>query len=349
MNNNHFNLQQDVVHAHLFHGSCDNVCSEPSVSCNPRIRKYCPPLFEFPASSTGWSQAHLLFSWNETDVFGGRPLYICYDPQFCVTSSSDIHFTKLSDPFRNLSCQAKSFSRFLCILSGCWKDVAKFMHARCSSIRDQTLHGCSGRNQFQCGHKCLSKDRLVDYLPDCHDDIDELYNDSCALNQNYRQTCIVSINRDTNVTQCKPLVGTKTMQKWESCEKRRKLPNFPTLCNGYVDHTEEIDGQIETDETNCEQWQCDNQYTRCDGLWNCRNGADESRCSHAVCKGKEGYPCILANTSVLICLPVSSANDGKIDCLGATDERHLCRKSNFGEYRYQCFTNHTDDNQIANE
>jgi hypothetical protein len=127
-----------------------------------------------------------------------------------------------------------------------------------------------------------------------------------------------------------------------------KLPHFPTLCDGYVEYSEKIKGQVETDETNCEEWQCDNLYTRCDGMWNCPNGADESRCFHQVCKENYGYPCILPNTTELVCLPVSSANNGIIDCLGATDERHLCKKS-IGKNMYRCQTNFTNNKQITNE
>ncbi|CAF4510674.1 unnamed protein product, partial [Rotaria magnacalcarata] len=47
----------------------------------------------------------------------------------------------------------------------------------------------------------------------------------------------------------------------------------------------------ETDETNCNQWPCDNQYTHCDGIWNCWNGADDARCGSTVCP-EDTHPCI---------------------------------------------------------
>ncbi len=36
-----------------------------------------------------------------------------------------------------------------------------------------------------------------------------------------------------------------------------------------------IDDRYQTDETDCEQWPCNNIYTRCNDFWNCPNSADE--------------------------------------------------------------------------
>ena len=55
---------------------------------------------------------------------------------------------------------------------------------------------------------------------------------------------------------------------------------FPTICDGFQEllSNHDIQNQNETDETECEQWQCNNIYTHCDGIWNCPNGADEIGC-----------------------------------------------------------------------
>jgi hypothetical protein len=220
------------------------------------------------------------------------------------------------------------------------------MRRRCSLVANGRERNCPDATQFRCENKCISKHRLVDYLQDCHNDIDETYNNSCALNHEYRVLCI--LERRINGPQCLPPTFTQLELK-DDCETKVHLPHFPTLCDGYVDYTEKVKGKVETDETNCEQWQCDNQYTRCDGTWNCPNGADEARCLHSICNETYGHPCILPNTTELICLPISMANNGIIDCLGATDERHFCKQTALGNTGYRCFTNSTDNKHIANE
>jgi hypothetical protein len=278
-----------------------------------------------------------VFPWSETNTSGRTDFYVCYDAEFCVTSQSNIRFVKLSESSsRNLSCQFEYISIYPISWNKIVRRFRRNANERCSSIINRTENDCLDTIQFQCGNKCLSKHRLLDSFYDCYDDFDEHYNDSCALNQ---QRCRV-LKPYTNITECIPPLIYKPGSE-ENCKPTVHLPHFPTLCDGYEDYRE----QNETDETNCEKWQCDNQYTRCDGVWHCRNGLDESQCSHPVCNGTRGHPCILANTTKLICLPVSNADDGKIDCLGATDERHLCKESGLKKYRYQC----RDNNQTANE
>ncbi|CAF4997864.1 unnamed protein product [Rotaria sp. Silwood1] len=46
--------------------------------------------------------------------------------------------------------------------------------------------------------------------------------------------------------------------------------SFQTSCERYVELSPIIiDNRNETDETECQQWPCNNIYTRCDGIWNC--------------------------------------------------------------------------------
>lgn len=309
------------------------------------MREHCPALFEFPALSIGWNQFHFVFSWNESNESDRIILYACYDADFCVTSQSNIRFAKLSEPSRILSCQPGYDRELYQFSNSMLKEYKKAMNMRCSSTPDRTVADCPETTQFQCGNRCLSKHRLVDNFKDCLNNVDEEYNNSCALNHKYRRQCaFFYYNRNT--TQCIPPIALP-FTPGDICTKTVNLPHFPTLCDGYEEYTEKINGQIETDETHCEKWQCDNQYTRCDGLWNCRNGADEAQCFHPVCNGSRGYPCILLNTTEFICLPVSHIDDGRVDCFGATDERHLCKGSLSGEYR--CLTNDTDQQQRSNQ
>jgi hypothetical protein len=107
----------------------------------------------------------------------------------------------------------------------------------------------------------------------------------------------------------------------------KKTILFQHICDGYIDLSPIIiEGENYTDETECQQWKCNNIYTRCNNLWNCPNGEDEIGCisySTLNCSSKE-HLCVKIDTNQLICLPIEKANDGIIDCLGATDEPTFC-------------------------
>ncbi|CAF2656472.1 unnamed protein product [Rotaria sp. Silwood2] len=109
----------------------------------------------------------------------------------------------------------------------------------------------------------------------------------------------------------------------------RKNISFQTICYGF---TELLPITVEErDETECEQWSCNNIYTRCDGLWNCPHGEDEIGCnlSSILNCSSDQHICVSPHTNQLICLPMKKANYDKIDCLGATDEPTLCQERQY--------------------
>jgi hypothetical protein len=131
-----------------------------------------------------------------------------------------------------------------------------------------------------------------------------------------------------------------------SCEDEDYRPidpyiniSFQTICDGFLElFPIMINGQNQTDETECQQWQCDNIYTHCNDIWNCLDGADELNCdlsSPLSNCSTDHRLCVSPYTNKFMCLPIEKLNDGKVDCLGATDEIKLCRQ----EY-YEIQNNH---------
>ncbi|CAF1179580.1 unnamed protein product [Rotaria sp. Silwood1] len=103
--------------------------------------------------------------------------------------------------------------------------------------------------------------------------------------------------------------------------------SFQTICERYVELSPIIiDNRNETDETECQQWPCNNIYTRCDGIWNCPKGEDEIGCYSlpAFNCSSNHHLCVSPRTNQLMCLPIEKIDDNIIDCLGATDEKLLC-------------------------
>ena len=131
---------------------------------------------------------------------------------------------------------------------------------------------------------------------------------------------------------------------------------FQEICNGIVDTQFLLDNSDDTDETDCEHWpyRCDTSpYTRCDQIWNCKNGIDELECPvypanigmHYAfdCLDDEHY-CIRftrdGNDIDLTCIHINRTGDGIIDCIGATDERFssVCTREYPSDVhkRFQC-------------
>lgn len=105
------------------------------------------------------------------------------------------------------------------------------------------------------------------------------------------------------------------------------------------------DTQNNTDESNCanNHWRCDDEFRRCNKIWNCLDGRDELDCTESdvfkeICIFNGAHFCFNLTTGDPFCLPKEKAGDGHIDCVGSIDERSFCRMKYPMERarRYRC-------------
>ena len=200
---------------------------------------------------------------------------------------------------------------------------------------------CNRSNLYLCANssKCISMHRLLDTTYDCpyldDENIDLLShrNLSEQLNKNYFK-CQISAkyihHSKINDEICDCGVDENYLCEDENLESNYKRNDmlFQSICDRITDIlTVHVDGQNLTDETECEHWECNNIYTRCNGFRNCLNGIDELGCPSwfwiSNCSSNH-FLCVSIENNRLTCLPLEQINDGKVDCLGALDEVELC-------------------------
>lgn len=350
----------------------DCICTQWN-TCNILIQQLCTPKFSYPSYPI--ALGHIYFVYTNTQLYSAEsfrftlPTYICYDEKLCPifkSSFQSLHSTIISFDNTFLHCHNQSNLP----LSNkdrnmTWyhfqRAVETFYTANCityGQMHANITENCHLHSQlYQCTHssKCISKHRLLDAIQDCPLGDDENYEESCSLtNKNYRFQCVVN----KTVKCVSPILFN---DKEYDCLTKKQTYNdiinhttpayapisFQTLCDGFEERFPLIiDGQsIGTDETHCNDsiWSCNNTYTHCDGYWNCANGLDELGCP-SVFDDNSGKSRCKANQHICLtdiattrCLNLSQANDGKVDCLGAFDERSICRQaSNLPGKRYLC-------------
>lgn len=311
--------------------------------------QHCPPAFEFPALAIGWGDLHFVFAWNNTNVTATSAVSVCYNEARCATARVPTRFTKLSDPSTILACEPAAHDFDIRSWLKHAGELRLRLQQQCSLAVDLERDPCPNSTHFRCGKKCRSKHRLAARHSPCGgDEIVARLNESCFLGQKHRVRCLRNYGINVTLFECLPVADNEAIEL-RTCETHKKLPHFPSLCNGYEQHRELINEELETDETHCEAWLCANQYTRCNGIWECPNGEDEIDCFHPICAGMLGYPCFERQSSNYTCLPAARLADGIIDCVGATDEQQVCAAWNNGVSGIQCFVNHTDHQPLANE
>ena len=311
----------------------ENWCPNLTITTSRNIiREQCPPLFEFPTDSVVMGHVRFFYTKNLTirSNMSVLPTYICHNEELCPFLNSTVRLHTFKN--ESLACQHTSEVIFYHRIQS-WLELIRVVQMRfwpCSISMTTDICDKNSSSLFHCpySNKYISKHRLVDSIGDCSAREDETYDRSCDLDTKYRFKCL-STRRCYPPTVVNDMVLTCDDNNDENSDAYSKDKNritFQTLCNRFIDVAPSmIDGRRQSDETDCEHWKCDNVYSRNDGMWTCPNGEDElSDTRSFACPASEHY-CISPLTHNLSCLPAHQVNDGKVDCIGGTDEKHLCR------------------------
>ncbi|CAF1223530.1 unnamed protein product [Adineta ricciae] len=216
---------------------------------------------------------------------------------------------------------------------------------------------CNELHFYQCKNslKCIPFHRLMNGVPDCpYDDDENIFEHTNAglfakLKSKYYKCYFIDkyiphsaiSNSKCDCGQLDDLFC-EDEHVFENFTKR--TISFQAICDEFQElYPIQIDGKNQTDETKCEQWECDNIYTRCDGIWDCLHGEDELNCDSSPSFSKcssDFRLCVNKTTSAFTCLPVEYISDDKVDCLGGTDEQKLCPATLLHtQRRFYCITN----------
>ncbi|CAF0844325.1 unnamed protein product [Adineta steineri] len=296
---------------------CKYLC-ENKEECKIKIVQSCPTAFIAPTIPVWGGHVRLGYFSNQTFIsrIEATPTFICYDQKRCpfliptliVENSTCIDINTL-----NLSSYIDIYQPFV----SCNQLFVSANDTHCS---DPTMLRCLGTN------KCISKRRIMDGISDCYGNFDESISaNSCALNDTDRfqctseQKCLRRTLVNDRRANC---IGKEDEFSFDGITTNIDELPFSAICDNWTDISSLTD---ETDETHCEQWQCVNQYTRCNKVWNCPKGIDEINCSSSFQCSADEHPCLTGKNRTMGCLHMKQADDGIVDCLGATDERSYCK------------------------
>ena len=327
--------------------SFTNSNESPSAKILEKARQSCPRILEYPAYSVANGDVRLIFDLAQPHrVPWLLPNAICFNVTLCpFYQPTELNYSIYSScrSFHQISSEQKQLVtpvgfHFLSVLRGIFSTCATVDQFRAGDrIESADLYQCTTTNKY------IAKTRLLDGVNDCRHKDDENFTDSCSLRPiNGRFTC-----DEHPSTQCfSPLMshrdGFKCLRSnFDRSQTFSEPINFQTLCDGFEDRVPMfIDGRNQTDETDCAQVPCNTTYTHCNHYWNCPNGLDELGCySETIAEcGRNAHRCLRTSEKGWMCLNLSRAADGYVDCRGGMDERMYCRRRHQEdtELRYRC-------------
>ncbi|UJR19278.1 hypothetical protein I4U23_022407 [Adineta vaga] len=274
-----------------FRSICNHFCERSE--CLEIINDECPPMFNIPIIPI---------------LFGN--IYFAYEKSDSINFNS----TNFQDPYicYNNSLYDKYFID---------NQMVFFNHRKCYRIFISKFPSTSIRF-FDLDYLQLIYNKFKSYMKSInyisHNDYPIIHcsNDNQILNMNNRflhdgEFMYYLCNNDSQA-------------------KKHRIP-FEMICDRNINLLPRlINGQNETDETECDSWSCNNIHTYCNGFWNCFNGDDELGCTKSLllnsCSYDE-YTCISIHTKQMICLSIKKINDRQIDCLDGSDEPIVCKEN----------------------
>ena len=313
-------------------------CDCEQGECPARSLIDCPSQFVFPGRPVMFGHVYFVFENNRTvtTLVDLLPDYICYDSHLCPFLLSTIMINGSTCRYYHDFDPHDEYMYFSQLIPA----LTNIFHTYCSVANKSHCH--EHPSWFHCdthGSKCIPHHRRLDGIFDCPDGIDEQPNGTCAIKHPQRLKC--SLTSDMCIAPISILDGNRNCPNGDD-EKNSagRSISFQTLCDRFQEIPFELNnGRNESDETDCEFWQCNNTYNRCDGVYNCLDEIDEANCPYSLCDPFY-HACVSDITKKFTCLPMAQVNDNEIDCIGGSDERQYCRDTypdvSNNHMRFQC-------------